>query len=287
MNTSVQQNTRFLRTRTPFKRRSCYSPTSSQVRVLVALASIVGYLQDSPSSFFSYGLLNTRKWRNHYQWATYQDNFSHVLNQEFLFFGSRVARFASNPSCLKYWLLCPFSYKEATCEGSTGKGLPYAAKAVPAKDYFMHMTLTIARKGHWVISPNYRASHPRHFCAVGDVVAQRYDVLCDWLWDTCHMAGVHWGSRCEGFSSKEGPHYHLEWGARKLSEDKQQSTLITSLEIPWGFHTQAVLRSLARPRSRKKVSVWGFLRERKVWFVFSPTDHQTPSAKGGKGKIHQ
>jgi hypothetical protein len=34
-----------------------------------------------------------------------------------------------------------------------------------------------------------------------------------------------------------------------------QSTLFTSFEIPWGFHTRAVLRSLARPRSRKKVSV--------------------------------
>jgi hypothetical protein len=35
----------------------------------------------------------------------------------------------------------------------------------------------------------------------------------------------------------------------------QQSTLFTSLEIPWGFHTQAVLRSLARLMSCKKVSV--------------------------------
>jgi hypothetical protein len=36
------------------------------------------------------------------------------------------------------------------------------------------------------------------------------------------------------------------------------STLFMSLEIPWGFHTRAVLRSLARPRSHKKVSVQGF-----------------------------
>jgi hypothetical protein len=35
----------------------------------------------------------------------------------------------------------------------------------------------------------------------------------------------------------------------------QQSTLFMSLEIPWGFLTQAVLRSLARLMSRKKVSV--------------------------------
>ncbi len=88
----------------------------------------------------------------------------------------------------------------------------------------MHLNLTIARKGCWVISPNYRVSHPRHFCAVGDVVAQRYDVLCDWFWDACHMAGVHWRSRLEGFCSEEGPHYHFEQRARKLSSDKQQST---------------------------------------------------------------
>ena len=133
------------------------------------------------------------------------------------FFGSQVVGFASNPSCLKYWLLRPFFYEEAICEGSTGKGLPYAAKAVPVKDYFMHLTLTIARKGRWVIGPNYRASHPQRFCAVGNVVAQRYDVLCDWLWDACHMAGVRWRSHCEGFCSKEGPHYRFEQSARKLS----------------------------------------------------------------------
>jgi hypothetical protein len=38
----------------------------------------------------------------------------------------------------------------------------------------------------------------------------------------------------------------------------QQSTLFTSLEIPWGFHTRAVLQSLAGFMSRKKVSVQVF-----------------------------
>jgi hypothetical protein len=64
-----------------------------------------------------------------------------------LFFGSRLAGFASDPSRLKYWLLRAFFYKEAICKGSTRKGLPYTAKAVPAKDYFTHLTLIIARKG--------------------------------------------------------------------------------------------------------------------------------------------
>ncbi len=43
--------------------------------------------------------------------------------------------------------------------------------------------------------------------------------------------------------------------ALSKGQGTQQSTLFTSLEIPWGFHTQAVLRSLARLMSRKKVSV--------------------------------
>ncbi len=182
----------------------------------------------------------------------------HVSSTKNSFFGSQVAGFASNPSCLKYWLLCPFFYKEATCKGSTVKGLPYPAKAAPSMDYFMHLTLTNARKGCWAISPDYRASHSWRFCAVGDVVAQRYDVLCDWLWDAGHMAGVRWGSRIERFCSEEGPHYCLEQSARKLSWNKRQSTLFTSVEIPWGFHTWAVLRSLARPRLCKKVSVQVF-----------------------------
>jgi hypothetical protein len=38
----------------------------------------------------------------------------------------------------------------------------------------------------------------------------------------------------------------------------RQSTLFTSLEIPWGFHTRAVLCSLAGLMSRKKGQFEGF-----------------------------
>ncbi len=201
--------------KTPFQASEHYSPTSSKARVLVVQASVTEYLQDLTLRFFSYDLLNARKGRNNYWWATYEDNFSRVLNQEFLFFGSWVAGFASNPSWLKYWLLCPFFYKEAICKGSTRKGLPYAAKAVPAKDYFTHLTLIIARKGCWVISPDYCTSHPWCFCAVGDVVAHRYDVICDWLWDTWHMAGVRWGSCCKTFVARK---------ARTIPVSKEQGS---------------------------------------------------------------
>ncbi len=48
---------------------------------------------------------------------------------------------------MKYWLLRPFFYEKATSKSSTIKGLLYAAKAVPSKDYFMHLTLKNVRKG--------------------------------------------------------------------------------------------------------------------------------------------
>ncbi len=35
------------------------------------------------------------------------------------------------PVSFEYWLLRDLAYKEAICEGSSGKGLPYAARAVP------------------------------------------------------------------------------------------------------------------------------------------------------------
>ncbi len=47
--------------------------------------------------------------------------------------------------------------------------------------------------------------------------------------------------------------------ALSKAQGTQQSTLFMSLEIPWGFHTRAVLRSLAGLMSRKKVLVQGFL----------------------------
>jgi hypothetical protein len=57
--------------------------------------------------------------------------------------------------------------------------------------------------------------------------------------------------------------------ALSKAQETWQSTLFTSLEIPWVFHTQAVLRSLAGLMSCKKVSVWGFLWVRKVSFAFA------------------
>ncbi len=57
--------------------------------------------------------------------------------------------------------------------------------------------------------------------------------------------------------------------ALSKAQGTQQSTLFTSLEIPWGFHTRAVLRSLAGLMSQEKVSVQRFWWVRKVWFAFA------------------
>ncbi len=133
------------------------------------------------------------------------------------FFGSQVVVFTSNPSCVKYWLLCPFSTRKPCL-----KAVPETDSFTQQKQYHKRTTLRtwtsqLRERDAWAISPDYHASHPRRFCAVGDVVAQRYDFLCDWPWDACHMAGVRWKSCCKGFCSKEGPHYPHEQSARKLS----------------------------------------------------------------------
>ncbi len=176
----------------------CYSPTSSQARVLVIQASIAAYLTRFAVKFFSYNLLNARKQRNDYQQATYEDNFSHVLNQEF-FFWFTSSGFCKQP--ILFEVLAPTSlflwgshmqreYRNRTTlrsKSSTIKGLLYA----PDPDK--------RKKGMLSDQPWLSRVTSMALCAVGDIVAQRYDVLCDWLWDACHMAGVRWGSRCKGF----------------------------------------------------------------------------------------
>ncbi len=58
------------------------------------------------------------------------------------------------------------------------------------------------------------------------------------------------------------------WGiVQKLSLDKQQSALFTSLEIPWGFLAWAVLRWLSGGLCHaRKCQLKDFAWEEKVWF---------------------
>jgi hypothetical protein len=57
----------------------------------------------------------------------------HLQEPDFFWFTSNAV--LKRPISLKYWLLCPFSLRK-----------PHA-KAVPSKDYFMHMkTLIVAQR---------------------------------------------------------------------------------------------------------------------------------------------
>ncbi len=121
-------------------------PTSSQGRVLVEQSSVAAYLTRFAVNFYPCDLLNARKQKKYYQRATYKDNFS-TFPQPRILFWFMSSGFLKRPVSLKYYLLRPFFYKEATCKSSTVKGLLYTAKAVPSKDYFMHLTLKNKRKG--------------------------------------------------------------------------------------------------------------------------------------------
>ncbi len=142
-----------------------------------------------------------------------------------IFFGSQVARFSGDPSQFSTGSYV-FFFKEATCGSSTINGLIYA-----------HETL---------------------------IVAWRYDVHRDWLWDACHMAGVHWRSCCKGFFKQGRPALLLY--AKCKEHDNQPNSGVGN---PLGIPSRAVLRSLAGLMSRKEVSVQGFLWVKKVWFAFA------------------
>ncbi len=73
--------TRFYNTRTPFKRRSCYSPTSNQARVLVVQAFVAAYLQDLPSKSFSYKSLKQGNKKNTTDKLLTRTKFQRFLNQ--------------------------------------------------------------------------------------------------------------------------------------------------------------------------------------------------------------
>ncbi len=97
---------------------------------------------------------------------------------------------------------------------------------------------------------------------------------------------AHWRSHCKAFVATKA--HTIAMSKREEAVIWQVTiNLFTSLDIPWWFHTRAVLRSLAKPYSCKKVSAWGFLWERKVWIVFSPTDVHSRNLriKAEKGKF--
>jgi hypothetical protein len=118
-----------VRTRTPFKHRKCYSPTSRQARVLVVQTSIAACLQDS--EIFFPMICSTQESKGFILSSYVRGQLFTCPQPRIPFFGSRVAVFTSNPSRLTYGLLCDFFYEEAMCKGSTRNGLFYPAKEVP------------------------------------------------------------------------------------------------------------------------------------------------------------
>ncbi len=124
-----------LRFKNALQASECYSPTSIQARVLVVQASVAAYLTRFAVEFFSYDSLNARKQRNYYQRTTYKDNFAMCPPPRILFWFTSSG-LLKRPVLLKYWLLRPFFYEDATCKdhkrttlcskSSTIKGLLYA-----------------------------------------------------------------------------------------------------------------------------------------------------------------
>ncbi len=204
-------------------------------------------------------------------------------------------------------LLCEISTRRSTSKSGTGKDYLLHYLRSPAKSTFKHLwkqtplwCIVMSKapqepwRSRWPQKWDVEQSAPTHarhtHCAseqLDTTANQRYDVPWDWLWDACQMARVHWGTSCEGFCSKEGPHYQIELSARnqlecdqvqralgKSSRSCRQTSnnqpLSTTLEIPWGFLAQAVLRWLSRGLCHiRKCQFEEFAWEEKIWFASS------------------
>ncbi len=200
----------------PLQALECYSPTSSQARVLVVQASIAVYLTRFAIKFYSYDLLNARKWRNDYQWATYEDNFSCVLNQEF-FFWFTSSGFDKQPILFEVLALASLFlqgshmqreyYKKTTLcsKSSTIKGLLYA----PDPDNCEKGTLS---------------DQPRLSRITSMALLCCWGCSCSKIWRPSWLTlrRMPYGRGTlriplQRIRSKEGLHYCLEQSTRKLS----------------------------------------------------------------------
>ncbi len=204
-------------------------------------------------------------------------------------------------------LLWEISTRRSMSKSGTGKDYLSHYLRSPVKSTFKHLYkqtplwLVVMRKEPqepWrTRRPRERdveQSAPTHashtHCAprqLGTTADRMYDVPWDWLREACQMARVQWGTWCEGFRSKEGPHYQMEWSAKnhlerdqvrrapeKLSRSCRQTSnnqpLFASLEILWGFLSQAVLHWLSGGSCHARKCQFGNLAwEEKVWFAIA------------------
>ncbi len=88
-NLQIPRNTRFLLTKFYIQERpssvGVLQPYFKSSEGISRTSLVAAYLRRFSVNFFSCDLLNARKQRNDYQRASYKDNFSRVLNQEFFF----------------------------------------------------------------------------------------------------------------------------------------------------------------------------------------------------------
>jgi hypothetical protein len=170
-------------------------------------------------------------------------NFLQTHLQEPDFFLVHEYRVSQETRLIKRMAPTSLSYKEATCKTSTIEGLLYAPD--PKK----------CKKG--TLSDQPQLSHVTSMA-----------LLCRW----CRQVLKDMTSLGTDFETHAIWQGYIEDPAAKdfiarkaytiaLSEARgtRQSTLFTSMEIPWGFLTRAVLHSLAGLMSHKKVPVQGFL----------------------------
>ncbi len=158
-----------------------------------------------------------------------------VLNQEFLFlaheyWGSEATRLG--------WSIG--SYETWSTRKPCAKAVPKTDSLTQWKQYHKRPTLRATKLPLWSIHseecPDYCLSQVQESCHLTSA--------------KCHIIYGMGMLKIllQSIRSEEDRTIALERSARKLSEDKQQSTLFTSLDIPWWFHTWAVLRSLANAR---------------------------------------
>jgi hypothetical protein len=135
-------------------------------------------------------------------------------------------------------------FKEATNKSSTIKGLLYAPENPEERE-----------KG--TLSNRPRLSHITSTALLSHWGRQSLEDMTSL--GTDFETHAIWQGYVEDPAAKDFVARKARTIALSKAQGTQQSTLFTSLEIPWGFLTQAVLRSLAGLMSCKKVSVRGIL----------------------------
>jgi hypothetical protein len=135
-------------------------------------------------------------------------------------------------------------YKEATCKSSTIKGLLYAPEnPEERKKWMLSNWPGLLRVSYMALLSHWGQQLLKDMTSLG----------------TDFETHAIWQGYIEDPATKDFVARKARTIAFSKAQVTQQSSLFTSLEIPWGFHTQAVLHSLVGLMSHKKVSVQGFL----------------------------